>query len=274
MNMRKVTSLTALLSFVLLMVTSIILYIVPAGRVAYWSSWKLWGLSKEQWGEVHINLGVLLLLAIILHTYYNWQPMISYLKNKTRQFRLFTVDFNISLVVTLVVFFGTLAGIPPMSTVIRLGANISEEANLFYGEPPYGHAELSPLADFAYKVKVDLNESLDKLKNAGIEVVDNNEAIGKLAERNGVSPQRIYEIIKPLNSAEAGIMPVEAPGGTGQRKLSVICDMYKLDIEKIIIELGQQGVVARADQTLKEISVASGKDPHGIYAMIYQISQN
>ncbi|MEE4254233.1 MAG: DUF4405 domain-containing protein, partial [Desulfuromusa sp.] len=160
MNMRKITSLTALISFVLLMVTSIILYIVPAGRVAYWSDYRLWSLSKEDWGAVHINLGVLLLISILLHVYYNWTPMISYMKNKSKQLRIFTPDFNVSLIVTLVVFFGTLAGIPPMSSVINFGAAISEKANLYYGEPPYGHAELSPLADFADKVKVDLAESM------------------------------------------------------------------------------------------------------------------
>lgn len=272
MNMRKVTSLTALISFALLILTSIILYIVPAGRVAYWANWTLWGLSKEQWGEVHINLGFLMLIAMILHVYYNWQPMISYLKNKKRQFRLFTIDFNISLIVTLVVFFGTLAGIPPMSTVIHLGAEISEKANLFYGEPPYGHAELSPLADFAYKVKADLEESLEKLKSAGIDVADTNEAVGKLAERNGVSPQKIYEIIRPESAQSGAVMPEEAPGGTGQRKLTVLCDMYKLDVNKVIGGLAAQGISATAEQTIKEIAVVAGKDPHGIYGLIYQLS--
>ena len=273
MNMRRVTSLTALLSFVLLMLTSIILYIVPAGRVAYWSNWKLWGLSKDQWGEVHINLGFLLLITMILHVYYNWQPMVSYMKNKSRQFRLFTMDFNISLVVTLIVFFGTLAGIPPMSSVIQLGADISEKGNLFYGEPPYGHAELSPLSDFVYKVKVDIDESIEKLKQAGIDVPDANEAIGDLAQRNNISPQRIYEIIKPAINDSSAVMPEEAPGGTGQRKLATICDLYQLDINKVISRLEQEGVTATADQTIKEIAMASGKDPHGVYALIYKISR-
>jgi hypothetical protein len=40
MKLRKITSLTALLSFVLMLVTSIILYIVPQGRVAYWADWR------------------------------------------------------------------------------------------------------------------------------------------------------------------------------------------------------------------------------------------
>ena len=44
----------------------------------------------------------------------------------------------------------------------------------------YGHAELSPLSDFAYKVKVDLEESIEKLESAGIDVGDTNEAVAKL----------------------------------------------------------------------------------------------
>jgi len=103
MNMRKITSLTALISFVLLIVTSIILYIVPSGRVAYWAGYRLWGLDKVQWGNVHINLGFLLLIAIILHVYYNWTVMISYMKNKSKRLKIFTADFNISLIVTLAV---------------------------------------------------------------------------------------------------------------------------------------------------------------------------
>ncbi|MCK4502163.1 MAG: DUF4405 domain-containing protein, partial [Desulfuromonadales bacterium] len=229
MNMRKITSLTALISFVLLMVTSIILYIVPSGRVAYWAGYRLWSLSKEDWGSVHINLGFLLLLAILLHIYYNWTPMISYMKNRSKQLRIFTADFNISLVVTLIVFFGTLAGIPPMSTILNLGNAITDKANLVYGEPPYGHAELSPLADFTDKVKIDLDESLAKLEAAGIKVVSSAQTMEEIAHNNDISPQQIYKAIKAPTNDSVNIMPEEAPGGTGKRTLAQVCEMYQLD---------------------------------------------
>ena len=272
MNMRKITSLTALLSFVLLIATSIILYVVPAGRVAYWADWRLWGLSKEQWAAVHINLGFLLLLTMVLHVYYNWQPMLSYMKDKAKRFRLFTGDFTTALVVTLVVFFGTLAGLPPMSSIIELGARISENANLHYGEPPYGHAEMSSLEDFSYKVKVDLAEGLERLRTAGYRVADSKQTISELAEINGVSPKVLYEIIKPQAVEQAATLPEKPPGGTGQRQLAVLCRMYQLDVDKIVAGLAQQGIVATAEQTMKEIASAHGKDPHAVYALVYQLS--
>lgn len=41
MNLRKVISLTMLLSFALCILTSIVLYVVPEGRISYWAEWRL-----------------------------------------------------------------------------------------------------------------------------------------------------------------------------------------------------------------------------------------
>jgi len=273
MNMRKITSLTALVSFVFLIVTSIILYIVPSGRVAYWADYRLWGLDKVQWGNAHINLGFLLLIAIILHVYYNWTAMISYMKNRSKRLKIFTTDFNISLLVTLVVFFGTLAGLPPMSSIINLGDAITEKANLYYGEPPYGHAELSPLADFVDKVKVDLNESLVKLETAGIKVKSPDQTMVTIATANGISPQQVYDVIKLENKSDDNAMPEEAPGGTGKRTLEQICQMYQLNPDAIVQGLAEQNISAEPGQTMKEIAAANGIDPHGVYAVIYTLAK-
>jgi hypothetical protein len=68
MNIRRVTSLTAMIAFIAMLITSIILYIVPQGRIAYWADWRLLGLTKEQWGDIHINMG-LLLITVHLSSY-------------------------------------------------------------------------------------------------------------------------------------------------------------------------------------------------------------
>lgn len=275
MSIRKITSLTALLSFTLLMVTSIILYIVPSGRVAYWSNWQLWSLSKEDWGTVHINLGFLLFLSMLLHIYYNWKPMLSYMKDRTRKLKVFTGNFNIALVVTLTVFFGTLGGIPPMATIINLGDSITEDANLFYGEPPYGHAELSTLNDFSDKVKLDLEASITKLKAAGIKIESPQQTMKEISTINGVPPQKIYDLMQPEKIQADGDleMPEEPLGGTGKRKLATICEMYQLDLSAIIEGLAGKGIKASGEQTMKDISAANSLDPHAVYAQIYALSQ-
>jgi hypothetical protein len=55
---RAFTSLCSLVSFILLLLTAIILYIEPHGRVAYWTKWNFLGLEKHQWGNIHIFSGL------------------------------------------------------------------------------------------------------------------------------------------------------------------------------------------------------------------------
>ena len=102
MNIRRITSLTALLTFILLIFTAVILYVAPQGRVAYWANWQLWGLSKTAWTNIHINTGFLFLISILLHIYYNWKLILAYLKNKAQELKVFNRDFNIALLLTAV----------------------------------------------------------------------------------------------------------------------------------------------------------------------------
>jgi hypothetical protein len=276
MNVRKITSLTALIAFVLLILSSTMLYIVPSGRVAYWAGWELWGLSKEQWGEVHINLGALLLLSLILHIFYNWGALVSYMRNRSKQFRLFTPDFCVALVIGLFVFFGTLVGAPPMSLFLELGTKITEDANEFYGEAPYGHAELSAMNDFAEKVGIDLDQGLERLRAAGYEVTDVTLTVGEIADANEVAPYLLYEVMKPEETSTevTPVMLVDPPGGIGKRQLAEVCESYGLDLATVIAGFEERGLSASAEQTLKEIGTDNRKDPHAVYELIYEISQH
>lgn len=46
--MRKITSLTLAITGLIELVTSVVLYILPSGRVAYWADYRLFDLSKTQ----------------------------------------------------------------------------------------------------------------------------------------------------------------------------------------------------------------------------------
>jgi hypothetical protein len=100
-RIKRIVPLTAFLSFVLVILNSVALYISPHGRVAYWVDWRFLGLSKTQWADQHIIVGLLFLIALLLHIYYNWNPIVAYLKSKARKIKVFTPDFNIALALTI-----------------------------------------------------------------------------------------------------------------------------------------------------------------------------
>ena len=57
-----------------------------------------------------------------------------------------------------------------------------------YGEPPYGHAELSSLKTFAKKMKLDLTMSMKLLEKAGSAVEDSNITLATIGRQYNTPP--------------------------------------------------------------------------------------
>lgn len=277
MNVRKITSLTMLISFVLCILTSVVLYVVPHGRVAYWSDWRLWGLSKTQWGDLHLNLGILLLFAGVLHLYYNWQPMLAYLKDKSKQLRVVTVNFNIALLLTVVVGLGTYFQIPPMSSILAMGSAIKDSAGRKYGEPPYGHAELSSLKMFVKNVDLDLAQSIKLLRQAGIVVANETQTIKEISQQNDLTPNRLYGIMKPVNLIKGSVVsrpfPDSPSPGFGRQTLAEVCSGFGLDLTKTRDLLTAKGIAFDSGQSIKEIATANDLEPMAFFELLRDVSE-
>lgn len=278
MSMRRISSLTALLAFIIMVLTSIILYIVPQGRVAYWADWHLWGLTKEQWGSIHINTGLLFLISLGLHLYYNWQPIMKYLKNKTKQFKLFTKEFNVALVLVLAFVFGTFFGIPPFSSFLELSESIKDAAAEKYGEPPYGHAELSSVKTFSKRMSIDSGRGIEELRKAGYQVENEMQTLAQIGRLNNISPQQVYETMKPAlivktteKTRSAGL-PDSPPAGMGKLTLADLCSQFNLNIKKVVRELEKRDIKAKDEQTIKKIAEANKVGPIDIYEHLKMIA--
>lgn len=274
MRFRKVVSLTALLAFAVVILTSVVLYVVPQGRVAYWADWRLWGLSKTQWGEIHINTGILFLVALGVHTYLNWRFILNYLGNRSRKLRIFTPEFNTALGLMAVVVVGTYAQIPPFSTILTLNATIKDKAAQRYGEPPYGHAELSSLKTFAKKMALDVDASVASLKAAGYAVGSTDETLAEIAGRHGVAPQQIFNAMKKAGTAVASVsarpepLPEAPPPGSGNLTLADLAGRYNLNLKALLRELAGKEIRAEAAMTLKQIAAAHNMAPADLYGRI------
>ncbi len=261
MTLRRVVSLSLMLSIISMLTTSIILYIVPQGRVAYWAEWKLLGISKSQWGALHTNLGLFMLIAAFLHVYYNWRPITSYMKNKKRDFRLFTPNFNMAFAVVVIFVGFTLAELPPMIWIQNLRANIEEGLAANLGEPPYGHAEESLLKTFLRNVNLDPQVAKANMKAAGIVVDDPEVSVLTIAAANGMSPQELYEImLGPEDSRPTGARPIpeSMPMGSGRKTLKDFCTEYNRDLDEAVRILTAAGLEVDPNETLKDIAAANG----------------
>jgi hypothetical protein len=275
MNMRKVTSLTGALSFLFLVLTSVVLYIEPHGRVAYWANWHLWGLTKTQWDSIHINVGLLFLLAIILHIYHNWKGIVSYLKDKANHVKIFTKNFNIALLMTTVFILGTYVEIPPFSWVSQISESIKDSAVKKYGEPPYGHAELSSLKTLTYRMGLDLAQSMNRLKQAGVRFESEKQTIQEIAMLNKMTPQQVYLAMSPGAEMDQTNKLLDIPEpGLGKRSLADICQQYKLNVPIVLRGLSDIGIKASPDMTMKKIADKNKVHPIDVYETIRNIAND
>ncbi|WP_147822230.1 DUF4405 domain-containing protein [Salidesulfovibrio onnuriiensis] len=268
---RKITSLTSLLSFIVTLVTSVVLYITPHGRVAYWSDWTFWGLSKTQWGDIHITVGLLFLLASLWHIWLNWKPITTYMKNKARDLVVFTRPMLVSVVLTLAVLVGTLLHLPPMQQVLDLAEHIKEVQTATYGNPPYGHAELSKLNKFCSYMGFDVDAALAALREAGYtERLAPDTVLVELAHANGATPQQVYIVMRDALAGKDpfAALPANPPEGLGKMKLADICANFGLPVNEALHKLTSGGMKAAADMTLKQIAAENGVTPRDIYQLL------
>ncbi len=190
---RKITSLTLFISGILVIITSIILYIGPPTHVAHFSDWRILGLTKCQCNAIHIMIGLLFLIAMFFHIYYNWKPILSYLKNTKKEMVVFTKPFIVSFIITAYVCIGTLFDLPPMSQVIQFVKSVKIAHVRTYGSPPYGGAELSSLETIATYMGWHSEKCLATLRERGFRVDSAEQSIKDISQNNGVSTSDVLE---------------------------------------------------------------------------------
>lgn len=293
MKIRRVISLTALLSFFFLALSGVMLFLSPQGRVAYWSGWTLLGLAKEQYSAVHTTFMVLFLAVGIWHIVLNWRPITGYLKNRSKQIRIFTPESSVALAVALVFLVGPLTGLPPFEQFLDAGIEVKEYWEATSGSPPWGHAEENSLQRFCRGmedferlesqrlVSIDCEEALQALRTKGLAVEGMNQRLADIASANGMTPQAIaavvMEVARPLTPQEAASALVPAVqearyqrpySGLGRLTLGEYANQYGYDLGEIRVTLSAAGLDVDPDVRLREEATRLGTDPEGLIEVL------
>jgi hypothetical protein len=214
------------------------------------------------------------LASLGLHIYYNWKAVLAYLKDSARRMRVFTPDFNAALVLTIAILAGTLLAVPPFNWPLMLNAHFKDAAAAKYGEPPYGHAELSPLRQLARRTDLDLPAAVDALKAAGIRFDGEQATLQDIARQNSRSPQAIFQIMQSARaSAPTQSLPVNPPPGTGNKTLTGLCQGFALPVAELTQTLRDGGLDIHPELTIKEIGANNGLSPMAVYDAIREAAE-
>jgi hypothetical protein len=244
-------------------ITGLILYIVPQGRIAYWVTWELLGMTKTEWGNIHIISSILFIIAGAFHIYFNWSILLNYFKKKAEAGIRLKKELSIAGIVSLIIVVGALYSIPPISYLLDFNEFIKDSwiVSDEY-EPPFGHAEELSLKTFSAKMEIDLGKAFDELKANGIDFESTEQSLLEIAEKNGVSPMDLYMLIKKFEPSKAitdstvytaEMVEIEFSGtGIGNRSFQGICESFGIDISLARSRLARNGIDIKADDTLKK----------------------
>lgn len=271
-NGRSLASLMTAAGFLVMTLSGIVAFVVPHGRIAYWTDWRFWGLTKTNWGDVHIIGCVLFLIAGGFHVYFNWRPLTGYLLDRVKGRIKFTRELAVTLLVTVWVLVGAIYRIPPLRYIADLSDLAKESWVSREYEPPFGRAELLDLNSFCKKQEIPIEQAFAELQARKIAVSNPKDSIAEIAKNNGKSPLQLYMVLKPLEgkaaslSTAAAITPEQveerfAGSGIGRKTVGEVIVSMKVDGVAVRRRLTVLNIDAKEDEPLKQAAERNGVGP-------------
>jgi hypothetical protein len=273
---RAMVSTLMALTFLALAVSGILLFVAPPGRVANWTDWRILGLTKHMWGGLHIWFATLFLGLTAVHLYFNFRPLMSYLRKRRGQASKIRLEWVSSTVVALVLFVGTSAAVPPFVSYLEWQETIKNSWEKPTERAPIPHAEELTLRELAGYAKIDPATALARLGAAGLENLTAASITADVAEANGISAQDIYDLLDPVHAnegrnamgtgrdhgdehgAESSRSGGGAGGGMGWKTLVAFCALEDIPLATAMERLEAAGITAEKTQTLRDIAQNSG----------------
>jgi hypothetical protein len=266
-NPRALTSMLVTGGFLVMTVTGLALFTIPAGRVANWVDWRMLGLTKDQWSAVHITSSLLFVGAGVVHLWYNWRQFVAFLRDRLPKGVKPRPEGPVAAVLLLALVSGSLYGVPPFTWVLDLSGGIKESWSVDPAmEPPFGHAEEVTLKTLAARTALDAGAMIGALKEAGLTVSGPQQTVRQVADANGLSPagvwlevQKRLPAAKPDTAAGAAWTPesVEqrfAGSGIGNMTVEQAAVPMGLSTDETLARLSALGVKAAKTDRVKTLA--------------------
>lgn len=248
-------SLLTTFSFTVMTVSGILLFIVPQGRIAEWTNWTILGLSKSDWGNIHITTSLMFLTAGAYHIWCNWRTLVNYFTTKRNASLMMRRELAISAVVTLFFVVGAVYQVPPLSYVLEANNAIKMAWIVDKDhEPPIGHAELLTVKSFTKKMQTDLEQATAALNKGGIRFAE-NESLAVIAKQQVYTEELVDERFEGR--------------GMGRKTLAMITGEAGMDLARAKQKLAARKMDIKDGETLKEASARMGTAPIELLKIVF-----
>ncbi|HHE31935.1 MAG TPA: DUF4405 domain-containing protein [Chlorobaculum parvum] len=269
---RAFVSISLTITFLVMTLSGIMLFVSPPGRVANWSGWTILGLSKHGWEDQHLVFAIAFIVLSIFHLFVlNWKAFFNYLKSKASKGLSHPAELFASLVLFVLFAGGTLWHLPPLEQIIALGERVSNSWEYKSGGPPVPHAEAMPLDELGTlpQVGASAETMIEKLRNAGLKVQSTNQTLQEIAVDNGMEVKKLYGIIME-GKPSGGRLP---GSGWGRKTLSEAAETIGVTPLALQQALKRQGIEASPEEAIRDIATSNGIEPSELVDRIGRIAE-
>jgi hypothetical protein len=258
---RGFTTFVLAMSSLVIAGTGIALFVTPRGRVAHWTDWTLLGLGKDQWSSVHLTAAALFLFAALLHLVFNWKVLKGYIKlRKVTGLRL-KRELVAAAVVSLLFVMGTLAQVPPFSTLVDLHHEARDYWERTSVRAPAPHAEELRLSALAHSLELSAEDVVTTLEAKGLTNVEPDMSLARIAHANAVTPAAIYERLKLNHESRRRDSAVSVGPRMGRMTLGEYCRSQGLSLDAAMATLREAGASAHESSSLRDLAGSLGMRP-------------
>ena len=196
-NWQSFISIGLLISFIVMLLSGVILYVAPEGSLSRWVGWDVMNLTKKQWEHQHSIFSLVFILFSVFHIIkINWGLLLSYfaLENK----KLTNIkELLAAFIISILVFVGTFFNLSPFENIIKFGSNISENQTIGVKRPDIPDVDKLLLSEFSEKVfNISITEMEIILETNNLKIDNTNVTVNEFCLKNDMSPQELYLLIK------------------------------------------------------------------------------
>lgn len=271
-NGKGLTSFVVFLSFVVMTVTGIVLYVTPMGRIAHWTHWTVLGLDKEEWAAAHITSSLLFMVASIIHLYYNWTIFWCYFKMRFEKGFNLKREFAAAVVLCAVFTAGGIWEFWPIGYVVSWNEDIKDYWERVSTHPPVPHAEEWTIIELAERTDTSIDVIIARFEAEGYDVESANETLLSIASRHGVSPNALFALLDATRGGGGRgggrAERYRSGAGLGRKTLAEYCQECGVSVDDVLEKLEDAGVDAEANHRIKAIADSAGITPGELAALI------
>jgi len=258
-------------SFLIILISGIVLYIAPPGRVSNWTNWMLLGFTKAGWQAIHTIFSYSFVVLSIFHLFsFNWKVFLYYFTSKAAQGINKKKELLVSAGLIAIIFVGTHFNLQPFKAVMDFGEWTTESWEVKEEQAPIPHAEILTIRELSGKyVKMSPDSILLLIRGKGLKADSVGQTIQKIGELNNLTPAKVYSIIMP----ETHTSGVNAEGkpqiqGLGRKTVSDLAKDLGKDVDEVINVLKTNNITAKPEDKIKEIAEKTGKTPTEILGLL------